>query len=41
MCDFNLVTGKNRLNISDYKNGIYLLKLVSDNKTIVKKFIKN
>ncbi len=41
ICDFNLVTGKNRLNISDYKNGIYLLKLVSDNKTIVKKFIKN
>jgi hypothetical protein len=41
ICDFNLVIGKNRLNISDYKNGIYLLKLVSGNKTIVKKFIKN
>ena len=39
--DINLVTGKNLLNTGNYKTGIYFLKIVSDNKTIVKKFVKN
>ncbi len=41
VCDFKLVIGKNQIDISNYKNGIYLLKIVSDNKTVVKKFVKN
>jgi arabinan endo-1,5-alpha-L-arabinosidase len=41
ICDFNLETGKNRIDISDYKNGIYLFRIVYDNKSVVKKIIKN
>lgn len=39
--DFNLVIGKNKLDIGDFNNGIYLLRIVSDNKTVVKKVVKN
>ncbi len=38
--NFKLNIGRNQLNISDYKNGIYLLKFVSESKTVVKKFVK-
>lgn len=39
--DFNLMIGKNQLNFGDFNNGIYLLRIVSDNKTMVKKVVKN
>ncbi len=38
---FDIETGKNKLNISDFKSGIYLFRIVTANKTIVKKLVKN
>ncbi len=39
--DFNLETGNNKLNIGGFSSGIYLFRIVTNNKTIVKKVIKN
>lgn len=39
--DFNLETGKNKLNIGNFSSGIYLFRIVTDNKIIIKKVVKN
>lgn len=39
--EFNLSTGKNKLNVGDLHSGIYLLKIFADNKTVVRKIVKN
>lgn len=39
--EFNLTTGKNKLNAGDLHPGIYLLMIVADNKTIIRKIVKN
>lgn len=39
--DFNLSAGKNKLNVGDLHPGIYVLLIVADNKTVVRKIVKN
>ena len=39
--EFNLSTGKNKLNFTNFRSGIYLIKIVADNKTVVRKIVKN
>lgn len=38
---FNLSTGKNKFYIGNFHTGIYLLMIVADNKTVVRKIVKN
>lgn len=39
--EFNLSSGKNKLNVGYLHSGIYLLKIDADNKTVVRKIVKN
>ena len=39
--EFNLSAGKNKLNVGNFQSGIYLLLIVADNKTVVRKIVKN
>ena len=39
--EFNLSAGKNKLNVGNLHPGIYVLLIVADNKTVVRKILKN
>jgi len=41
MREFNLMTGNNRLDIGDFSNGLYFFRIVTNNKTMIKKVVKN
>lgn len=39
--EFNLSTGKNKLNFGDLHSGVYFLMIDADNQTVIKKIVKN
>ncbi len=39
--EFNLSAGKNKLNFTNFRTGIYLLRFVADSTTVVRKIVKN